>query len=70
MQIAGLKDQLEIGDEVREEKEVVLGPDLLVGSVRAATRAEILASLPPKDVADKLIERYFQTSDMGSCKHH
>lgn len=66
-----MKDQLDIGDEVREEKEVipnVLGPDLLVGSVRAATKAELLASLPPKDVCDKLIDKYFQTSDMGSCK--
>lgn len=55
-------------DEVREEKEVTFGPDLLVGSVKAATRAEILASLPPKEVSDKLIHQYFQTSDMGSCE--
>lgn len=55
-------------DEVREEKENVPGPDLLVGSIRAASRGEILASLPPKEMCDRLIGRYFQTSDMGSCK--
>lgn len=46
----------------------VPGPDLLVGSVKAASRTEIMASLPPKAFADKLIDRYFQTSDMGSCE--
>lgn len=46
----------------------VPGPDLLVGSVKAATKSEIMASLPPRGVADKLIAGYFETADMGSCE--
>ncbi|KUJ19439.1 uncharacterized protein LY89DRAFT_490483 [Mollisia scopiformis] len=71
--IAGLKDQLDITDDPREETDTVPevpGPDLLVGSVKAASRAEIMASLPPKAISDRLIDRYFQTADMGSSMLH
>ncbi|CZR61340.1 related to transcription activator protein acu-15 [Phialocephala subalpina] len=72
--IAGLKDQLDISDDpIKEEKDSVPevpGPDLLVGSVRAATRAEILATLPPRGVVDKLLLRFFEGVDMGSSMLH
>ncbi len=70
-QIAGLKDQLETTANSREEKDIspeVPGPDLLVGSIKAATKSEIMASLPPRSVADKLVTGYFETADMGSCE--
>ncbi|KAF8847325.1 hypothetical protein BDZ45DRAFT_607644 [Acephala macrosclerotiorum] len=72
--IAGLKDQLDISDEsTKEEKDnlpAIPGPDLLVGSVRAATRAEIIASLPPRFVVDKLVMRFYESVDMGSSMLH
>ncbi len=40
-----------------------VGPNLLVGGVRKATRAEILASLPSKPITDQLLDQYFDSVD-------
>jgi hypothetical protein len=41
---------------------------LLYGCPRSASRAEIIASLPPKDAADRYISRYFNRLDLvASC---
>jgi hypothetical protein len=42
------------------------GPDLLVGSVRKATRAEILASIPPRSIVDVLVEHVLALGDIAS----
>jgi hypothetical protein len=41
------------------------GPDLLVGSIRSATRAEITAALPSRSVVDALVANFISTPDMG-----
>ena len=40
-----------------------------MGSVRAATKGELLAPLPPRTIVDLLLQRYFETPDMGSSKN-
>ena len=40
-------------------------PDLLFSANQAITQAEILASIPSKDVVDRLISRYFSSMDMA-----
>lgn len=43
----------------------VTGPMLLYGSPKRATQEEILASVPPRPVVDRLISKYFNTLDMA-----
>jgi hypothetical protein len=45
------------------------GPELLVGGIPKATKAEILAALPPRPVADLLMKRFYQTADFTSFIH-
>ncbi|KAH7412751.1 hypothetical protein BKA64DRAFT_337135 [Cadophora sp. MPI-SDFR-AT-0126] len=71
--IACLKDQLGASGAPSKEKislDVPIRPDLLVGSVRPATRAEILAAIPPRSVADAITNSFFETPDMGSTLIH
>ncbi|EHK97144.1 hypothetical protein M7I_7156 [Glarea lozoyensis 74030] len=67
--IACLKDCLDPKDEPAEKQQFPPkppGPDLLVGSIRGATRTEILASLPSRNRVDRLVEAYFSELDMGA----
>lgn len=41
---------------------------LLYGGYRPASRAEILAALPPKGTVDRYISRYFNCQELVSCK--
>lgn len=41
---------------------------LLYGGYRPASRAEILAALPPKGAVDRYISRYFNRQELVSCK--
>jgi hypothetical protein len=71
IQIACLKDCLDPKDEPSEKQQFPPkppGPDLLVGSIRSATRTEILASLPSRTRVDRLVESYFSELDMGASK--
>ncbi|KAG4433415.1 hypothetical protein IFR05_011101 [Cadophora sp. M221] len=71
--IACLKDQLGANNPPAEEKpipETPISPDLLVGAVRPATRAEILAAIPSRSVVDVMTDAFFDTPDMGSTLLH
>ncbi|RDL34405.1 uncharacterized protein BP5553_07533 [Venustampulla echinocandica] len=73
--IACLKDALGNTEPQQEEKEkatgpVPIGPDLLVGSVRKVSRTEIIAALPPKRLADQLVQEFFSTPDIGCPMIH
>jgi hypothetical protein len=46
------------------------GPELLVGSVRPATRAEILLSFPPRAVVDGLVDDFLGMADMCNSVVH
>mgnify|MGYP003644782510 FL=1 len=54
--------------EEKSAPDIPVRPDLLVGSVRPATRAEILAAIPPRSVTDAITNTFFDTPDMGSSK--
>lgn len=41
---------------------------LLYGGYRQASRAEILAALPPKNAVDRYISRYFNRQELVSCE--
>ena len=41
------------------------GPQLLYGGVKAATKEEILASIPARPVVDRLVSRYFNSFEMS-----
>ena len=41
---------------------------LLYGGYQSASKAEILAALPPKGAVDRYISRYFNSLDLVSCK--
>jgi len=63
-----LKDSTEYKEWSKEETEKYFepknsGPALLVGSIRKATRAEILASIPPKSTVDNLISKLFDGNE-------
>jgi hypothetical protein len=69
LQIAGLKDSLEYNEWSKEDAQqhqpTTSGADLLVGSIRKASRAEILASLPPRSIADRLVEHVLRSGDIA-----
>ncbi|KAI1173666.1 fungal-specific transcription factor domain-containing protein [Nemania sp. FL0916] len=46
------------------------GPQLLYGCPGYASKAEILASVPPRPVVDRLISRYFSSFDMSPVVLH
>lgn len=43
---------------------------LLYGGCQPASRAEIIAALPPKGAVDRYISRYFNRQELVSCKCH
>jgi hypothetical protein len=76
-EIAELKDHLEEEPEMQHPRSIsdslypsFLGPQLLYGCPRYASKAEILASVPSRPVVDRLISRYFSSFDMspGWCQ--
>lgn len=44
----------------------ITGPDLLNGSVKSATRTEILSALPNRKQVDSLLGTYFAIPDVSS----
>ncbi|PMD40601.1 hypothetical protein L207DRAFT_528925 [Hyaloscypha variabilis F] len=71
--ISLLKDHLGATEAPQKEKDKpqsITGPDLLVGAVRSATRAEIMAALPPRSVTDALVAEFFSVPDMGCSLFH
>jgi hypothetical protein len=66
-----LKDHLGATESSQRDKDQALkiqGPDLLVGAIGPATRAEIMAAIPARSVMDALITEFFSVPDMGCCK--
>lgn len=45
-----------------------MGPDLLLGGQKQATRQEIIAGLPSKAEADILVDKYYKFVDMAPSK--
>ncbi|KAK3319869.1 fungal-specific transcription factor domain-containing protein [Cercophora scortea] len=65
----GEPDQLQpIDPSLRYNKNA--GPVLLVGNFPHATQAEMVARMPPRHVADRLIARFFQTKDPAWMMFH
>lgn len=44
-------------------------PELLVGTIPKATKAEVLAALPPRSVVDVLVVRFYRTSEFSPSIH-
>lgn len=68
-QVVGLKDLLNTQDSPNSSSTSDCacdqGLNLLFAAKRSITQAEILASIPPRDVVDRLISRYFSVMDMA-----
>ena len=65
--ISGLKESVDYKEWPKDEDDEPLkskGPELLTGFVRKPTRADILASIPPKPVVDALISQLFDSGDI------
>ena len=43
-------------------------PHLLYGTTKAATKDEVLASMPPRSIVDRFISRYFNIMDLSSSQ--
>ncbi|KAJ5899415.1 hypothetical protein N7495_004159 [Penicillium taxi] len=71
--IAELKDYFDRDDEARphplgtaQPPQVNLsGPQLIHGFTKVTTRDEILASIPPRHIVDRLVSRYFNSFEMS-----
>jgi hypothetical protein len=66
--ISLLKDRLGVTEKPLKKQHLApstQGPGLLVGSIRSATRVEILAALPSRPVVDALVAAFISTPDMG-----
>ncbi|KAJ5160909.1 uncharacterized protein N7482_007913 [Penicillium canariense] len=78
--IAELKDHFDRDDEARprphplgtaQPPQVNLsGPQLIHGFTKVATRDEILASIPPRHIVDRLVSRYFNSFEMSPAVLH
>ncbi|KAF5527280.1 Pyrrolocin cluster transcription factor fsdR [Colletotrichum aenigma] len=76
--IAELKDHLEAEEEIQTNSATpgsIPAPEddmemPLLYSVRSASRAQILDSIPPKQVLDRYISHYFNTLDLASGAFH
>lgn len=55
-------------EEETTEEPLSIGPDLLVGGFRKATRNEILASVPSRSMVDRMVDAYFTNADMGTSE--
>jgi hypothetical protein len=72
--IAELKDHFDNEEPSHSEEQVeqdsgteIAGPQLLYGCPKTTTKDEILASLPNRQVVDRLVSRYFNSFEMSSC---
>lgn len=72
--IAELKDHFDneepshLDEQVEEDSDTeVSGAQLLYGCPKPTTKDEILASLPNRQVVDRLVSRYFNSFEMSSC---
>ncbi|KAI0888504.1 fungal-specific transcription factor domain-containing protein [Annulohypoxylon maeteangense] len=74
--IGELKDHLEEEEsqnthQVTETPEFdITGPQLLYGCSRHANKEELLASVPPRQVADRLVSHYFNSFEMSPAILH
>ena len=44
------------------------GPELLYGGSPNITKEEILASIPPRTITDRLVSKYFNALDVAPSK--
>jgi hypothetical protein len=67
--VVGIKDLLNVHGSPNSSSESDAsydqGLNLLFATKRSVTQAEILASIPPRDIVDRLISRYFSVMDMA-----
>ncbi|KAF2175888.1 fungal-specific transcription factor domain-containing protein [Zopfia rhizophila CBS 207.26] len=75
--IAELKDHFEKEEEVPASSRLSdpsfpdwTGPQLLYGCTKLATKEEILASIPTRQVVDRLVSRYFSSFEMSPAVLH
>jgi hypothetical protein len=68
-QIAGLKDCLEADFPVNQPSQNFHGPALLIGLCPPIDKDEILELIPPKNVTDRLVSRFFNSMEPGVGKH-
>ncbi|KAI1453001.1 fungal-specific transcription factor domain-containing protein [Annulohypoxylon moriforme] len=74
--IGELKDHLEEEESQNTQHATetpefeVTGPQLLYGCPRHATKEELLASIPPRQVTDRLISHYFNSFEMSPAVLH
>ncbi|KAJ5506776.1 hypothetical protein N7453_005733 [Penicillium expansum] len=76
--IAELKDHFDRDDEAHphplgtaQPPQVNLsGPQLIHGFTKVTTRDEILASIPPRHIVDRLVSRYFNSFEMSPAVLH
>ncbi|KAJ5190101.1 hypothetical protein N7472_009115 [Penicillium cf. griseofulvum] len=76
--IAELKDHFDRDDEARvhplgtaQPPQVNMsGPQLIHGFTKVTTRDEILASIPPRHIVDRLVSRYFNSFEMSPAVLH
>lgn len=61
--ISDLKDCFEKEDDSPQPE--YASPQLLYGSLNRASKSEILSSIPPRPVVDRLVSRYFNALDMA-----
>lgn len=61
--ISDLKDHFEKEDDSPQPE--YASPKLLYGSLNHASKSEILSSIPPRPVVDRLVSRYFNALDMA-----
>lgn len=70
--IAELRDHFENEEETSRQpsnlsfpESLSTGPQLLCGGTKVVTKEEILASIPPRPVVDRLVSRYFNSFEMS-----
>ncbi|KFZ18639.1 hypothetical protein V502_04012 [Pseudogymnoascus sp. VKM F-4520 (FW-2644)] len=66
--ISDLKDCFEKEDDSPQPE--YASPQLLYGSLNRASKSEILNSIPPRPVVDRLVSRYFNALDMAPAVLH
>ncbi|KAI9812697.1 MAG: hypothetical protein M1832_000354 [Thelocarpon impressellum] len=63
--ITQVKDYFDVADDMAESQPGESpGPALLIDPSRSTTKAEILASIPPRAVTDRLLSRYFRSMEI------
>lgn len=62
--LAGIKG---VREDLATDLDIPNGPLLLYGANRQATREEILAAIPPRPVADRLLSDHFNSLEIIPC---